>query len=159
MAEAARRLSPSRKRLAREGLQTLIKRASLKSEIFEEAADYFGANDERFDRVALSMKLLLNLLSAISDGAFSVIGPRSSGPWAPWAPWPSALASRIVSWTTPSLANGASKFLSDSLVAMGNEDARRHLHGQQYKFRPFPPSVSRGRRAAERLHRHFVDNR
>jgi hypothetical protein len=41
---------------------------------------------------------------------------------------------------------------------MGEEDARRYLHGQPNRFRPFPPGAGRGGRAVERLYRLFVDN-
>lgn len=151
------RLPYLQKKRTQQKIRALINFASLNSDIVEEeAADYFE-DDESFDRVALSVKLLISLLSAISDDTFSTISPRSSGPWAPWV---SALASRIMHRNTRRFLGFrvSPEFLGENLAAMRNEDARRHLHSQPNQFRPFPPGVGRGGRAAERLYRLFVDN-
>ena len=71
-------LSHSQKQLALESLTALIKQATLKSELFEDAVDYLGLNDETFDLVALSVKLLINLLSEILDDTFLVLGHQTS---------------------------------------------------------------------------------
>jgi hypothetical protein len=149
--------SYARRRQAQKDIEELIKIALWKSDIFEEAADRFESRGEDFDNVALSVKLLISLLHSISEDTFSAIGPRLSGPWAPWV---STLASRIVHWNIwPYHWFGLSReFLSDHLAAMGEEDARRHLHSQPNRFRPFPSGSSRGGCAAERLYRLFVSN-
>jgi hypothetical protein len=149
-------LSYLQKQRTQEKLHALINFASLNCDIFEETADYFG-DDENFDRVALSVKLLISLLSAISDDTFSTIGPRSPGLWAPWV---SALALRIVPRRTQPFGSftNSPELLRDHFAAMGKDDVRRHLHSQPDRFRPFPPGVGRGGRASERLYRLFVDN-
>ncbi len=149
-------LSYPQKRRAQEKVQVLINFASLNSDKFEEGAGYFE-DDENFDRVALSVKLLISLLSAVSDDTFSTIGPRSSEPWAPWV---SHLASRIVPWNHSGLfwLRVKPETFSDHFAANREESASRYLRGQPNRFRPFPPGVGRGGRAAERLYRVFVDN-
>lgn len=154
------RLSFVEKRRAQERAQALINFASQSTDLFEEPTNFFEKN-ENFDRVVLSVRLLVSLLSAISDDTFSNINPRSSGPWAPWV---SNLAYKIYHY--PDLQfrwlmrdyRPVRDAIREHLGLKKGEDIRRHLHDQPNRFPPFPPGVDRGGRAAERLYRLFVDN-
>lgn len=147
------RLSFIGKQRAHERAQALIDFASLSSDLFEEVSDHFK-EDENFNRVALSVRLLVNLLSAILDDAFSNISPRSSGLWAPWVyNLPDGKFYSLYSNFTPFRA-----LRREHLGFARGEGIRRHLHDQPNRFQPFPPGVGRGGRAAERLYQLFVDN-
>jgi hypothetical protein len=157
------RLSFGGKVQAQKKAQALINLALQSSDLFEELADRFEA-DEKFDRVALSVKLLVSLLSAISDDTFSNINPRSSGPWAAWV---SNLAYEIhhsptfrLGWPWIRIRDyrPIRDVLREHLALARGESARRHLHDQPNRFRPFLPGIDRGGRAAERIYRLFVDN-
>jgi hypothetical protein len=151
------RFSYTARRKKQERIQMLLQAASLKSDVFEEAADFLGPNHDDFDRVILSVKLLVSLLSAIADDTFAVINPPPSRLWAPWV---TAVASCIVRSHPTAIQwfKVPDEYLSESLAVIGEQEARRHLHSQPNRFRPYPPGAERGGRAAERLLRIFIDN-
>jgi hypothetical protein len=65
------RLSHDRKRSTQLHIEAVIHFALSKSDVFEEAANLFGSEDEDFDRIALSVKVLISLLNSILDDTFS----------------------------------------------------------------------------------------
>ncbi|KAI9772984.1 MAG: hypothetical protein M1840_008866 [Geoglossum simile] len=148
------RRSYTGKRQAQRSIESLINFALWKIDIFEEAADLFGSRDEDFDRVALSVKLLISLLNSISDNMFSIIDSSSSGYSASW----------VVISAPPLGSFGSYVFgiegdlVSKQLSQMGKEEAMRYLHRQPKRFLPLPPGDDHGGRAAECLLRLFVDN-
>jgi hypothetical protein len=137
------RRSYTTKRQVQSSIERLINFALWKSDMFEEAADLFGSRDEDFDRVALSVKLLISLLNSISDDTFSIIGFRSSGYLAPWILYVFGIKR---------------DFVDKPLSQMRNEEARRHLYRRPKGFLPLPPGDHRGGRATERFLRLLVDN-
>ncbi|KAH0556008.1 hypothetical protein GP486_006049 [Trichoglossum hirsutum] len=141
------RRSYAGKQTARKRLERIIEFAMRKSEMFEEAADLFesaDADDEDFDRVALSVKLLIGLLISISDDTFSIFDSQPSAHWA---------SSRILH------ASKAEPEPSDKpLLRMDKEEPREHLHTRPKWFLPLPPDDYHGGRAAKRFLRLFADN-
>lgn len=150
-------LSYTQQKSKRERIRKLVQKASSKSGVFEEAADYLASKDELFDLVSLSAKLLISHLSAIADDTFLIINPRSSGLLASWA---SALVPRLIprfTWAAESIGV-PSEYFSENLASMGEHDARKLLNEQPNIVRPFPPGVENGGRAAKRLLKAFTDN-
>ena len=69
------------RQLAHREHNTLLKRASIQSDLFEDAAGSLEVNNEDFDLVSLSTKLLINTLSVMVDESFKFIYSTSSRPW------------------------------------------------------------------------------
>ncbi|EFQ96978.1 hypothetical protein MGYG_00022 [Nannizzia gypsea CBS 118893] len=148
-------LSYSRLRKRQEILNSLITFAYMKSDAFEDAAENFG-EDETFDRIALSVKMLASVLYAVAEDTFSVLDARSTGIWAPWV---SSLASSYfnkkkstqgVFWLQNDIGPAR-----DSIYIMGAREIKRYARGPANIFVPFPPGVEQGGRAATRLYRQF----
>jgi hypothetical protein len=132
------KLSHSQKQKTQEDINGLINVALWKSDIFEEAVDRLKANNEDFDRVALSVKLLISLLRSILDDTLSTVGSRFHGhyldSWAPYV-WKFIRGDEEVVYIHP-------------LRKMGNEKARKYLAVQPKSLVPLPPSDNNGGRAA-----------
>lgn len=124
-----------RRQQAQKNIQQLLKVALWKSDIFEEAGDRFESRDEDFNRVALSVKLLISLLHSISDDTFSTTGSRLYA-----------------------LRGGCHPVDDQLLLRSRGEAARRYLATQPKMFVPLSPGDGHGGRAAQRLLRLFVDN-
>ncbi|KAI9768049.1 MAG: hypothetical protein M1839_004209 [Geoglossum umbratile] len=136
------RRSQRGKQRTRKSIEKIINFASRKSDVFEEAADLLGSGNEDFDRVALSIKLLISLLNSVSDDTFSAIGSRLSACWA-WIPF----------------VPGTNLYPGDKFLSqMSKGEARRYLYRQPKWHLPLPPGDEYGGRAAKRLLRLFVEN-
>lgn len=175
-------LGHSAQKQARAVIQSLITFASKNSEVFEEVADRFG-DDETFDRIALSVRLLINLLSEISNDTFALIGPPS-GMWRNWARviWsrPRNQYRNWIYWTKADsemleehgwrYSNGSndsnaiyrpkldSNMRDDYVVLMGEERLSGYLCDHPNRLRPFSSGVDRGGRAARLLYHVFLTN-
>ncbi|GES61977.1 hypothetical protein ATETN484_0006063600 [Aspergillus terreus] len=148
------RLPTSARQQIRHVNRALLDFALHNSDLFEQEADSLGES-EIFDRVALSVKLLINLLSDISDETLTLIGPAPFGVTATWVQRVGTLFYNY----------GVCRFdftgllrenLSDNPAAMSHASARDYLLRQPNKYRPFLPGVVQGGRAARLLHRIFV---
>jgi hypothetical protein len=145
----------TRKREVQKRIGQLIRFAQEKSDIFEEAADRLETRNEDFDKVALSVKLLINLLQSISDDTFSTMGSRLHGYYLDsWMP-------NVVETLRPYISDffrGPYLYDDQPLRNMGWEEVRRYLASQPKMFVPLPPGDDRGGRAAQCLLRLFEEN-
>ena len=71
------RLSYKGRRIKQKCIRALLHRASLQGDVFDEAADYLGRNNDDFDRVILSIRLLISLLSATLDDTMQLSTHRN----------------------------------------------------------------------------------
>ncbi|THC98295.1 hypothetical protein EYZ11_002228 [Aspergillus tanneri] len=151
-------LSRSAQNQAQELTRTLIGFAQYNSDLFEEVADHLG-EDEIFDRISLSVKLLINFLSEISDDSFSLIGPPPSGISNSWL---RNVVSRSMHWHKTNLfwlqSDDHHELLQDRLDRMSEANLKNHLYGRSNRFLPFPLGVDQGGRAARLMYNLFVNN-
>lgn len=155
---AMSRLSPTRRRLKEQQIRARLSQAASQADIFEDAADCFKP-DDNFDRVSLSIRLLVCVLSATLDDTIALLSPRPSQFWAPWTSGLASCLPRVLPGTSRLKSyEMPEEYLSDNLAMTDNEEAKRRLHFQPNKFRPFPPGVEIGGRAAGLLMKIFVEN-
>ncbi|KAK5652174.1 hypothetical protein OQA88_10817 [Cercophora sp. LCS_1] len=148
------KLPYAEKKRVQQGLASIIPFALSKSDILEEAASLCGP-DETFDRVALSTKLLANLLTALLNDTFS----QSTGIWAPWARRAFGVAKSLFLLTRPNYGQIADYVEPDEyMFTMKQNDVINHIYSQQGSLVPLPPGDSNGGRAASRLIKLLEDN-
>lgn len=141
---------------ARAVINVLIEFARRNCELFEEATERFGSN-RSFDLVALSVRLLLSLLTEVTDDTFALIRPRRGGPWNTFT---SAVLTKLNNrkTTNPLIPIFKTKGWNDYILRMDDEDRKRHLHGQLDCYPPFPPGVDDGGHAGNLLLDIFISN-
>lgn len=136
------------KKLAHKKIGDIIEATLWNSDIFD-AADRIRPTDEDFDKVALSVKLLISLLHSISEDTFSskVMGSGLYGYYLDsWMPY------------VLDILRGEHDSTNDqSLLQTGKGQARRYLAKQPKMFVPLPPGDKLGGRAARLLLTLLID--
>ncbi|KAJ6099385.1 hypothetical protein N7467_000920 [Penicillium canescens] len=136
--------------------ERLIGFGSDNCDLFEKLTDRFGEN-RTFDLVALSVRLLLNLLSEVLDDTIHLISAPRGGIWNSFVSGPFLKIS-------PSNKPGPigmrvkTEIFTDHLPYMDKETLRRHLGRQLNRFSPIPSGVGEGGQAARFLFNTFVSN-
>lgn len=119
---------------------------------------------EIFDRVALSIRLLINTLSVVLEDTIQAVCPPASSVFAPWT---TEVASYMRGYLPfQGLKLVPFEFLRAPLEefagarhfrSMPTEEATRHLH-EYSRFCAWPPGAKQGGRVASRLHELFIEN-
>ncbi|RYP48891.1 hypothetical protein DL768_005315 [Monosporascus sp. mg162] len=147
------KVSYARKRRIQKATEEIIDYAQTKVDVFEEAADTFRSEDDDFERVALSIKLLISLLTAVIDETFST----SSGVWAPWVYKARSIAKACYNKVRP--YKFEPHFIAEEYIArMSGSHVSIRLYGRQAKALPFPPGDDHGGRATGLLLRLLESN-
>jgi hypothetical protein len=139
-------LSFAKKQQARQKIEDLICFTLSKSDIFEEAAELLRQQeDSDFDSVALSVKLLVCLLSAVVEDTFSV-----SFGW--WPSWMYTAFARLKGEGTMYITQDPLEIREHYLANLrAGKRELKHLYNERRAIVPLPPGDNEGGRATTRL--------
>lgn len=124
-------------------INKLINFAVEKCDVFEDTANLYEYEEdsEMFDRIALSVRLLLSLLSLTSQETFGSL--RS--------PWLEYLAIKI-----PIALKLKNESIGRSIIGMSQKEARQYFARRTKSFLPLPPGDNDGGRASQFLLQQFA---